>query len=65
MIQPRIGSTSDTISRQHAVTRLLQEVGAGDREAFDALVPLVYDELRVLARRQRRRWRRASTRSSS
>jgi RNA polymerase sigma factor (TIGR02999 family) len=57
VIQPRIGSTSDTISRQHAVTRLLQEVGAGDREAFDALVPLVYDELRVLARRQRRRWR--------
>jgi RNA polymerase sigma factor (TIGR02999 family) len=57
VIQPRIGSTSDTISRQHAVTRLLQEVGAGDREAFDALVPLVYDELRVLARRQRRHWR--------
>jgi RNA polymerase sigma factor (TIGR02999 family) len=48
---------SDTISRQHAVTRLLQDVGAGDREAFDALVPLVYDELRLLARRQRRRWR--------
>jgi RNA polymerase sigma factor (TIGR02999 family) len=48
---------SDTISRQHAVTRLLHDVGAGDREAFDALVPLVYDELRVLARRQRRRWR--------
>jgi len=57
VIQPRIGSTSDTISRQQAVTRLLQEVGAGDREAFDALVPLVYDELRMLARRQRRRWR--------
>jgi RNA polymerase sigma factor (TIGR02999 family) len=48
---------SDTISRQHAVTRLLQDVGAGDRDAFDALVPLVYEELRLLARRQRRRWR--------
>ena len=57
MTQPRTGSTSDTVSRQHAVTRLLQGVGAGDREAFDALVPLVYDELRLLARRQRRRWR--------
>jgi RNA polymerase sigma factor (TIGR02999 family) len=45
------------MSRQHAVARLLEEVGAGDRGAFDALVPLVYDELRVLARRQRRRWR--------
>jgi RNA polymerase sigma factor (TIGR02999 family) len=55
--QPRMGSSSDTISRQHAVTRLLQGVGAGERGAFDALVPLVYDELRVLARRQRRRWR--------
>jgi RNA polymerase sigma factor (TIGR02999 family) len=55
--QPRIESMSDTISHQHAVARLLQDVGAGDRDAFDALVPLVYDELRVLARRQRRRWR--------
>lgn len=57
MTQPQLGSASESISRQHAVTRLLEEVGAGDREAFDALVPLVYDELRVLARRQRRRWR--------
>lgn len=57
MTQPRVGSANDTVSRQHAVTRLLHDVGAGDREAFDALVPLVYDELRLLARRQRRRWR--------
>lgn len=57
MTQPRVGSVNDTVSRQHTVTRLLHDVGAGDREAFDALVPLVYDELRLLARRQRRRWR--------
>jgi RNA polymerase sigma factor (TIGR02999 family) len=57
MTEPRLKSTGLTTSRQHAVARLLQEVGVGDRRAFDALVPLVYDELRVLARRQRRRWR--------
>jgi len=55
--QPRLDSSHESLSRQHAVAQLLQDVGAGDRAAFDALVPLVYDELRVLARRQRRRWR--------
>jgi RNA polymerase sigma factor (TIGR02999 family) len=55
--EPDLGSTSKSISRQHAVARLLEEAGAGRPGAFDALVPLVYDELRVLARRQRRRWR--------
>lgn len=57
MPHPRLGSASVSVSRQSAVGRLLEEVGAGDRAAFDALVPLVYDELRLLARRQRRRWR--------
>jgi RNA polymerase sigma factor (TIGR02999 family) len=38
------------------VAHLLRAVGAGERDAFDALVPLLYDELRVLARRHRRRW---------
>ena len=41
---------------QDSVTRLLGELRAGKSEAFDALLPLVYDELRELARRQRRRW---------
>jgi RNA polymerase sigma factor (TIGR02999 family) len=57
MFQPEPGSASDAASRQRTVARLLEEVGAGRREALDALVPLVYDELRALARRQRRRWR--------
>ena len=57
MTQPESGSASDAAARQRTVTRLLEEVGAGRREALDALVPLVYDELRALARRQRRRWR--------
>jgi RNA polymerase sigma factor (TIGR02999 family) len=52
--EPRAGD--DAASRQHTVARLLEEVSAGRREALDALVPLVYDELHALARRQRRRW---------
>jgi RNA polymerase sigma factor (TIGR02999 family) len=47
---------SGSTSRDGTVTALLEGVGAGDRDAFDALVPLVYGELRTLARRQRRRW---------
>jgi RNA polymerase sigma factor (TIGR02999 family) len=34
------------------VTRLLQSARAGDRAALDRVVPLVYDDLRRLARRQ-------------
>ena len=32
------------------VTRLLQQLQSGDRDAFDRLYPLVYDELRRVAR---------------
>lgn len=38
-----------------AVTRLLAELGAGRSGAFDELLPLLYDELRVLAVAQLRR----------
>jgi RNA polymerase sigma factor (TIGR02999 family) len=34
------------------VTRLLQEWQAGNREALDQLIPIVYSELRLLASRQ-------------
>jgi RNA polymerase sigma factor (TIGR02999 family) len=37
------------------ITRLLHAYEAGDRTAFDQLVPLVYDELRRLARSHLRR----------
>jgi RNA polymerase sigma factor (TIGR02999 family) len=37
------------------ITRLLQAYDGGDRSAFDRLVPLVYDELRRLARSHLRR----------
>jgi RNA polymerase sigma factor (TIGR02999 family) len=35
------------------VAQLLSSMRAGDRRALDALVPLLYDELRHIARRQR------------
>lgn len=37
------------------VTRLLVDWGNGDRAALDELIPLVYDELRRMARRYMRR----------
>jgi RNA polymerase sigma factor (TIGR02999 family) len=42
---------------QSTVTRLLDAVAEGDPAALDAVVSLLYDELRLLARQQRRRWR--------
>src|SRR5690349_12522992 len=40
------------------ITRLLHDWQRGNREAFEALVPLVYDELHALAARQlAREWR--------
>lgn len=38
------------------VSTLLAQVRDGSTSAFDALVPLVYEELHELARAQRRRW---------
>jgi len=47
------------------VTQLLVEWGNGNREALPALMPLVYDELRSLARRYLRREPAANTLQSS
>ncbi|MGD8377022.1 MAG: sigma-70 family RNA polymerase sigma factor [Acidobacteriota bacterium] len=43
------------------VTRLLSAYGGGDREAFGKLVPMVYDDLRRIARRHLGRGRRGET----
>lgn len=43
------------------ITRLLDACHSGDEEAFDRLVPLVYDQLLILARQQLARWRRGGT----
>jgi RNA polymerase sigma-70 factor, ECF subfamily len=41
------------------ITQLLQRLEAGDRDAADAVIPLVYDELKKLARSHLRREARA------
>jgi RNA polymerase sigma factor (TIGR02999 family) len=45
------------VSSAATITTLLQLVRDGDREALGALFPLVYDELSLLAHRQRQTWR--------
>jgi RNA polymerase sigma factor (TIGR02999 family) len=49
------------VSDRGDVTQLLQAYREGDREAFDRLVPLVYDDLRRIARRHLGRGRRSET----
>ena len=44
-------------SNKDTVTNLLRELRDGRRDAYDELFPLVYEELRALAHRQRRKWR--------
>jgi RNA polymerase sigma factor (TIGR02999 family) len=48
-------------ARPGPVTGLLHRWSAGDREALDRVLPLVYDELRHLARRHLRREREGHT----
>src|SRR5262245_11263424 len=53
---PASPASSDAAGRaRHAVTDLLRAWGAGDAQASEALVPLVYAELRRQARRALRR----------
>lgn len=40
-----------TIPDHQAVTRLLRQLGCGDKQAFDELMPVVYGQLRKLASR--------------
>ena len=48
-------------ARQNEITQLLLDLNGGNRAAVDLLVPLVYEELQVLARRQLRGERSAHT----
>lgn len=48
-------------SQTHEVTELLAAWNRGDKEALDKLMPLVYDELRRLARQHMRRERAGHT----
>jgi RNA polymerase sigma factor (TIGR02999 family) len=54
----------EALSRQ-SVTGLLQRWGAGDKEALDQLMPLVYDQLHKLALRYMRSERREHTLSAT
>jgi RNA polymerase sigma factor (TIGR02999 family) len=55
MAPDRASKTSDTATPED-VTALLLAAERGDRSALEACFPLVYEELRVIARRQRRAW---------
>jgi RNA polymerase sigma factor (TIGR02999 family) len=44
-------------TRAETVTRILQQAEGGDSAAADQLFGLVYEELHLLAKRQRARWR--------
>src|SRR5262245_23635992 len=50
----RMSAMGDEI--QTTVSRLVHELQNGNRAALDELFPLIYEELRALAHRQRRRW---------
>jgi RNA polymerase sigma factor (TIGR02999 family) len=47
--------TSNALAGGGEVTRLLQAARAGDSQAINRIIPLIYDDLRLLARRQLRR----------
>jgi RNA polymerase sigma factor (TIGR02999 family) len=49
-VQSRVEQDSGAIDRQ-TITRLLRRMSSGEKDAFDQLVPLVYDQLRRLASR--------------
>ena len=43
-------------NQRHDVTELIEAFRTGDREAFDRLISVVYDELHEIAHRHRMRW---------
>ncbi len=59
MVARRLQALEDVMQNatRHTVTQLLGEPRGGRRQAFDDLFPLVYEELRALAHRQRRKWK--------
>ena len=53
------------MSKEVDVTQVLSEMAGGDPEALDRLLPVVYDNLRDLARRELRRERQDHTLSAT
>lgn len=52
-----MNAAPDTTANRHTVTQLLHRWKGGDANALDALMPIVYSELRRMARRQMARER--------
>lgn len=55
----------DSSAVKQAITAVLSQAGRDDRDVVDDLLPLVYDELRRMARRQLARERRQHTLSTT
>lgn len=55
--------TLRTVSRSGEITALLRRIQAGDRDAVAELTPLVYDDLKLIAKQQRSKWRGDDTMS--
>ena len=55
------GAAGGDSSDAGTVTRLLADLERGDSTALEALFPMIYDEMRELAHRQRRQWNGDST----
>lgn len=49
------------MSASHSVTKLLEQWNNGDREALDKLMPLIYEELKKMAKRYMRQQNPAHT----
>ena len=56
LMPPNQLSTTSETATPEKITELLLAAERGDRLALEACFPLVYEELRTLARRQRRAW---------
>jgi len=56
MRAPDRGSETSETATPEDITELLLAAEHGDRSALEACFPLVYEELRAIARRQRRAW---------
>ena len=56
-----IDSVQEPADSPHTITRLLRQFQRGDRTAFDALIPLIYDELHAIAHRHHRQWNAGET----
>ena len=56
----------DPLASPAQITRLLHQWQDGDREALDRLIPIVYDELRVIASRHlAREWREGALQTTA